>query len=143
MAEEQDWNAKIIEEFRANDGRVGGPFEGFPLLLLHTTGAKSGRERVNPLAYQVDGDRFMVFASKSGALTNPDWYYNVMANPDVTFEMGTKTRAARATVLTGAERDRIWRQQVLNAPTFGEYEKTAGGRVIPAFLPILIFSPDV
>jgi deazaflavin-dependent oxidoreductase (nitroreductase family) len=133
VAEEQDWNAKIIEEFRANEGRVGGPFEGFPLLLLHTTGAKSGQERVNPLAYQIDGDRFMVFASKAGAPTNPDWYYNVIANPDVTFEMGTQTRRARATVLTGEERDRIWKQQVLNAPTFGEYEKTAG-RVIPVVM---------
>jgi deazaflavin-dependent oxidoreductase (nitroreductase family) len=130
---EEDWNAKIIEEFRANEGRVGGPFEGFSLLLLHTTGAKSGLERVNPLAYQVDGDRYMVFASKGGAPTNPDWYYNVIANPNVTFEMGAKTRPARATVLTGEERDRIWKQQVLNAPNFGEYEKTSG-RTIPVVM---------
>jgi deazaflavin-dependent nitroreductase family protein len=130
MVEEKDWNRAIIEEFRANEGKVGGPFEGFPLLLLHTTGAKSGQARVNPLAYQVDGDRLMVFASKAGAPTNPDWFYNVIANPDVTVEVGTETTSARATVLTGEERDRIWRRQVESAPTFGEYEEKSG-RTIP------------
>ena len=130
MVEEKDWNRAIIEEFRANEGKVGGPFEGFPLLLLHTTGAKSGQARVNPLAYQVDGDRLMVFASKAGAPTNPDWFYNVIANPDVTVEVGTETTSARATVLTGEERDRIWRRQVESAPTFGEYEDKSG-RTIP------------
>ena len=134
MADETDWNGKIITEFRANEGKVGGPFAGLPLVLLHTTGAKSGRERVNPLAYQRDGDRIMVFASKGGAPTNPDWYYNVIANPDVTVEVGTDTIPARATVLTGSERDRVWQQQVKNAPQFGDYEKTTGGRVIPVVM---------
>jgi len=109
-------------------------------MLLHLwcqpylTGAKSGQERVNPLAYQVDGDRLMVFASKSGAPTNPDWYYNVIANPDVTVEKGNETMPARATVLTGEERDRVWKRQVENAPQFSEYEKTAGARVIPVVM---------
>src|SRR2546430_7310242 len=90
-----NWNAKIVEEFRANEGRVGGPFEGRPLLLLHTKGAKSGEERVNPLAYMPDGDRYAVFASKGGAPTNPDWYHNLMVNPDVKVEVGTETIEGR------------------------------------------------
>ena len=87
-----DWNQRIIDEFRANDGRVGGPFEGRTLLLLHHRGAKTGTERINPLAYQrLSGDSVAVFASKSGAPTNPDWYHNLLANPDVTVEIGTET----------------------------------------------------
>ncbi|MGO9973633.1 MAG: nitroreductase/quinone reductase family protein, partial [Solirubrobacteraceae bacterium] len=86
-----DFNAKIIEEFRANGGRVGGMFESMPLLLLHHTGAKSGKQRVNPLAYQRDGDRYVIFASKAGAPTNPDWYHNLKAHPEVAIEVGTET----------------------------------------------------
>ena len=100
-----DWNEKIIAEFRANEGRVGGNFEGAPLLLLHSTGARTGKERVNPMMYQAVGDSFAVFASKAGADTNPDWFHNLKANPDVTFG-GVPMRA---TVITdGAERRRLW-----------------------------------
>ena len=128
-----DFNARIIEEFRANDGVVGGMFEGMPLLLLHHTGAKSGQERINPLAYQRDGDRYVVFASKGGAPTNPDWLYNVRANPQVTIEVGTETIAAVASEAAGEERERLFRTQVENVPQFGEYEKQTD-RVIPVIV---------
>jgi len=94
----EDWNSKIISDFRANAGKVGPPFEGTPLLLLHTTGAKSGNERVNPVAYRADGDALVVFASKAGGPTNPDWYHNLRANPKVTVEVGTDTRELVARV---------------------------------------------
>ena len=96
MTDANNWNSKIIEEFRANDGVVGGQFEEIPLLLLHTTGARSGKERVNPLAFQDLGGPLAVFASKGGADTNPDWYHNVTAHPEVTAEIGTSTRSLRA-----------------------------------------------
>ena len=96
MAAETDFNSKIIAEFRANGGRVGGPFAGAPLLLLHTLGAKTGKERVNPVMYQAVGDDLAVFASKAGAPTNPDWYHNLLANPQVHAEIGTETVAATA-----------------------------------------------
>jgi deazaflavin-dependent oxidoreductase (nitroreductase family) len=132
-----DFNARIIEEFHANDGVVGGMFEGVPLLLLHHTGAKSGKTRVNPLAYQSDGGRYVVFASKGGAPTNPDWYHNLKANPDVTIEVKTDTMAAVASEAAGEERERLFRTQVENVPQFGEYEKQAG-RVIP----VIILTPS-
>src|SRR5215469_18297866 len=91
MPESNDWNAKIIAEFRANGGKVGGAFEGAPLLLLHTTGAKTGQERVNPVMYRQVGGNYAVFASKAGAPTHPDWYHNLVANPAVTAEIGTQT----------------------------------------------------
>ncbi len=118
-----DWNSRIIEEFRANGGKVGGPFEGGTLLLLTTTGAKSGQHRTTPLAYLADGDRLMIFASKAGAPTNPDWYYNLMAHPEATVEVGTETFNVTATVITGDERDRIYNEQVQRSPGFGDYEK--------------------
>src|SRR5437899_1657505 len=96
-----DWNTPTIQEFRANGGRVGGGFEGAPLLLLHTLGAKSRKLRVNPMMYQADGDRFAVFASKGGAPTNPDWYYNLLADPHVSVEVGTETFDAIARVAEG------------------------------------------
>jgi deazaflavin-dependent oxidoreductase (nitroreductase family) len=125
-----DWNARIIEEFRANGGEVAGAFAGAPLLLLHTTGARTGRERVNPMMYlDLDGRRF-VFASKAGADTNPDWYRNLVADPSVTVEAGTETYRATAVPLTGEERDRIYAEQARRYHGFAEYaEKTA--RVIP------------
>ena len=123
MSDAQDWNRKIIEEFRANDGRVGGPFQGMPLLLLHTKGARSGSERVNPVAYQRLGPRSVaVFASKAGAPSNPDWYYNLVANPETTVEIGDKTLAVRARVADEAERGSIWEKQKIDAPGFAEYE---------------------
>ena len=125
-----EWNAKIIEEFRANEGRVGGDFEGAPLLLLHTKGAKTGRPRVTPLMYLPDEGGYFVFASKGGAPTNPDWYHNLVADPEVTIEVGTDTVPARATVVASAERDEIYARQVERRPQFGEYERNTN-RTIP------------
>jgi deazaflavin-dependent oxidoreductase (nitroreductase family) len=131
-----DWNSGIIEEFRANEGRVGGTFEGFPLLLLHTTGRRSGAERVNPLAYMLDGDRWIVFASKGGHIAHPHWLHNVEANPDVTIEVGTETIPVKARVLReGPERDDLFSRQVARYPQFGGYEeKTKGHRTIPVIV---------
>ena len=129
-----DWNTGIIEEFRANEGRVGGNFEGAPLLLLHTTGAKSGQERVNPVMYRdLGGGPVAVFASKAGAPDNPDWFHNVKANPDVTAEIGTETRAFRARTATDAEREPIWTQQKADYPGFADYE-TKTTREIPVVI---------
>jgi deazaflavin-dependent oxidoreductase (nitroreductase family) len=125
-----DWNTAIIEEFRANEGRVGGRFKGRGLLLLHTVGRKSGVERVNPLAYHADGDRYVIIASKGGAPTNPDWYYNLLANPRVTVEVGTETFEVEAVELTGEERDLVWKKIVEAMPGFGEYQENTD-RIIP------------
>ena len=126
-----DFNRSIIEEFRSNHGKVGGPFEGAPMVLLTTTGAKSGATRVNPLAALPDGDdRLYVFASKGGAPTNPDWYYNVLAHPEVEVEFGDDRFAATATPVTGEERDRLYAEQVTRMPGFGDYERKTS-RVIP------------
>ncbi len=128
-----DWNAAIIEEFRANDGQVGGMFEGRTLLLLHHTGARTGTRRVTPLAYQDLADGYAVFASKAGADTNPDWYHNVVANPGTEVEVGAETIRVRARVASGAERDRIWTRQKRDYPQFAEYEAKTS-RVIPVVL---------
>ena len=128
-----DWNSKIIEEFRANAGKVGGQFEGAPLLLLHTTGARSGQERVNPVMYRADGDRLAVFASKAGLPTNPDWYHNLVAHPDVTAEVGTETHRFRARVADDDERERIWSAQKADYPGFADYE-TKTTRQIPVVI---------
>lgn len=128
-----DFNAKVIEEFHANGGHVGGPFEGMQLLLLHHTGAKSGKPRINPLVYQRDGERLVIFASKAGAPTNPDWYHNVSANPAVEIEVGTEKFAALASEAEGEERDRLFRTQVEQAPQFAEYEQKTE-RVIPVII---------
>lgn len=125
-----DWNASVIEEFRANAGKVGGPFEGAPLLLLSTTGAKSGRTRINPLMYLPDGDRFVVIASKGGAPTDPDWFFNVTANPEASIEVGTETIPVRAVVAEGAERDRLYDEQASRYPQFREYQDGTD-RLIP------------
>jgi deazaflavin-dependent oxidoreductase (nitroreductase family) len=128
-----DWNAHIIEEFRANEGRVGGNFEGAPLLLLHTVGARSGKERINPMMYQALDGAMAVFASKAGADTNPDWYYNVLAHPEVTAEVGAKTRSFRARVADEAERAPIWEKQKADYPGFAGYEASTD-RVIPVVI---------
>jgi deazaflavin-dependent oxidoreductase (nitroreductase family) len=125
-----DFNRGLIEEFRANDGKVGGDFAGSPLLLLTTTGAKSGKERVNPVVYTTDGDRTIVIASKGGAPTSPDWYYNLVAHPEVTVEVPGKTFTARARVAEGEERDRLYRAQADMMPNFDEYAANTD-RVIP------------
>ena len=130
MSDMQDWNRQIIEEFRGNQGRVGGQFEGAPLLILHTTGAKTGAERLHPMMYlDLDGHRY-VFASKAGADTNPDWYRNLVAHPDVGVEVGTETQPATAAPVTGAERDRIYAEQARRYPGFAEYQAKTS-RVIP------------
>ncbi|MGO9249790.1 MAG: nitroreductase family deazaflavin-dependent oxidoreductase [Solirubrobacteraceae bacterium] len=126
-----EFNAKIIDEFRANEGRIGGMFEGMPLLLLHHTGAKSGKSRVNPLAYQADDGRYVIFASKAGAPENPAWYHNLMAHPQTKIEVGTDTIDVVAGEATGEERERLFRTQAERVPQFAEYEQKAAGRVIP------------
>jgi len=128
-----DFNERIIEEFRANEGRVGGIFDGNTLLLLHHTGARSGRSRMNPLAYQSDNGRYVVFASKAGAPTNPDWYHNLKAHPEVTIEVGTDTIDVLASEATGEERERLYRTQAERLPQFAEYAKRTE-RVIPVVL---------
>lgn len=134
MPEATDWNSKIIEEFRATGGKVGGQFEGAPLLLLHTVGAKTGQERVNPVMYLPLGDgRVAVFASKAGAPTNPDWYHNLLANPHVRAEIGTETAGFTARVAEGGERERIWTEQKSAWPGFADYE-TKTARQIPVVI---------
>ena len=128
-----DWNEKIIDEFRANDGRVGGQFEGAPLLLLHSTGAKSGEERVHPMMYQQLDTGVAVFASKAGADTNPAWFHNVVAHPDVSAEIGTETHAFRAHVAEPTEREPIWARQKDAYPGFADYEAKTD-RVIPVVI---------
>jgi deazaflavin-dependent oxidoreductase (nitroreductase family) len=136
MPEVNDFNTSIIEEFRANEGRVGGPFEGAPLLLLHSTGAKSGAERINPMMYQAVGDNFAVFASKGGAPTNPDWYYNLVANPEASVEVGTETIEVTARVTDPDEREPIWEKQKANYPGFAEYEEKTDRQI-----PVVILEP--
>jgi deazaflavin-dependent oxidoreductase (nitroreductase family) len=133
MADSNDWNQGIIEEFRSNQGRVGGMFEGASMILVHHVGRKSGKEFVNPLAYLPgeDGEMYL-FASKAGAPTNPDWYYNLVAAARTAVEVGTETFDVTVSEVTGAERDRIYAKQVAVAPGFGDYaKKTEGVRVIP------------
>jgi deazaflavin-dependent oxidoreductase (nitroreductase family) len=122
-------NKKVIEEFRANAGKVGGYFEQMPLVLLHTTGAKSGSERINPLAYLRDDDRIFVFASYGGAPHHPDWYWNLKAHPDVTVEVGTESYQATATEITGEERDRLYAEQGGRLPQFAEYQQKTARRI--------------
>jgi len=121
VSNSNDWNKGIIAEFRANAGQVGGHFAGSPLLLLHTTGAKSGAERVNPVAYVRDGDRLVVVASKAGAPTNPDWYHNLVANPQISVEVGTGRFEGEATVAAEPERTRLYGEMVKVMPGFADY----------------------
>ena len=136
MSEPNDWNAKIISEFRANAGKLGGPFEGAPVLLLHTTGAKTGEERVHPMMYRRVGDNYAVFASKAGAPTNPDWYHNLVANPAVRAEIGTQTLDLFARVTGNAEREPIWAAQKADYPGFSEYEEKTTRQI-----PVVILEP--
>lgn len=136
MPEANDWNSKVIEEFRANHGKVGGGFAGAPLLLLHTTGAKSGRERVNPVMYRDLDGRYAVFASKGGAPTNPDWYHNLLANPSVQAEIGTDTLRLTARVASQAERAEIWPTWKSDYPGFAEYEAKTSRQI-----PVVILEP--
>jgi deazaflavin-dependent oxidoreductase (nitroreductase family) len=128
-----DWNARVVEEFRANAGRVGGPFEGRPLLLLHTTGARSGEARIAPLMYQQVGEAYAIFASKGGAKTNPDWYHNLLAHPAATIEVGSETIDVTARIVAGPERNPIWEKQKRDFPFFADYERKTR-RTIPVIL---------
>lgn len=128
-----DWNANIISEFRENDGAVGGVFEGKPLLLLHHSGARTGTDRVSPLGYQAVEGGYAVFASKGGADSNPDWYYNLMANPDTKIEVGSEVIPVTARELTGEERATVWEPWKEFWPQFADYE-AGTDRVIPVIL---------
>jgi deazaflavin-dependent oxidoreductase (nitroreductase family) len=133
VATQNDRNQAIIDEFRANDGKVGGPFAGRTLLLLHTVGAKSGQPRVNPVAYIRDGDRLVIIASKGGAPTNPAWYYNLVAHPLVTVEVGTEQFQVRATIAAEPERTRLYGAMVAVMPGFAEYQRKTA-RAIPVIV---------
>ena len=128
--EMNDWNRQIIEEFRANTGKVGGRFEGAPMILVHHIGARTGTERVNPMVYFPDGDRLLVVASKGGAPTNPDWYHNLKAHPRTEVEVGTERFPVDVTEVTGDERTEVWERIVTANPGFGEYQRNTE-RTIP------------
>lgn len=130
MSDHNDWNQKIIQEFRDNAGQVGGPFAGAPMLILHTKGRKSGETRVNPMMCLVEDGRVFVFASKAGAPTHPDWFHNLVATPKVRVELGTDVFDAHARPLEGAERDRVYAAQAERYPQFAEYQEKTD-RVIP------------
>jgi deazaflavin-dependent oxidoreductase (nitroreductase family) len=131
----EDFNARTIAEFRANHGRVGGYFEGAPVLLLHSVGARSGEPRVNPVMYLGDGDRYVVFATKGGSDTNPAWYHNLVANPDVQIEVGDDTLDVHAVQAQGAERDELYARHAARYPAFAEYERKTARRI-----PVMILS---
>ena len=128
-----DFNNDVINEFRGNDGKVGGGFAGINMVLVHHTGARSGTERVAPLVYRSEGDGWVIFASKGGAPDNPDWYHNLKANPDTTIEVGSETVEVTATEVTGADRERIWEAHKVESPQFAEYEANTD-RIIPVIL---------
>ena len=133
MSQLDDWNQQITDEFRANGGRVGGQFAGAPMLLLHHIGRKSGTERVNPMMYRPVGDAWAVFASAAGADKHPDWYLNLVEQPDVSIEVGTDTVGVHARALGRDERDPIWEAQKQDYPGFADYERKTD-RVIPVVL---------
>ena len=133
MNDVNEWNRAVIEEFRTNEGRVGGMFDNKPLLLLHHTGARTGIRRVSPLMYQEAEDGFAVFASKGGADSNPDWFHNLAANPRTEVEVGAETVAVSAREAQGEERKRIWERQKQDYPMFAEYEAKTS-RVIPVIV---------
>lgn len=133
MPTANDFNEKVIDEFRANGGKVGGAFEGSSLLLLQTTGAKTGRSRVKPLVYRRDGDRLVVFGTKGGSPTHPEWFYNVRANPRVTVEVGSDQFEADARVALPDERDRLWRLQTQDVLVFADYQNKTD-RTIPVVI---------
>jgi deazaflavin-dependent oxidoreductase (nitroreductase family) len=128
-----EYNRGLVEEFRANGGRVGGQFEGAPLLLLTTTGAKSGLERVSPVMYMALDGSYAVFATFAGMPMNPAWYHNLLANPQASIEVGEQTIAVRARFAEGEEREEIWTAQKLAAPGMAEYELKTD-RVMPVVI---------
>jgi deazaflavin-dependent oxidoreductase (nitroreductase family) len=126
----KDYNRQVIDEFRANEGKVGGPWQGLPMVLLTTTGAKTGRQHTTPLVCLKDGERVVVFASKGGSPTHPEWFLNLRANPEATVEVGPEKFTARAVITSGEERDKLFEKQVSLIPTFGEYQQRTS-RTIP------------
>jgi deazaflavin-dependent oxidoreductase (nitroreductase family) len=130
----KEFNRQLIEEFRTNGGKVTGQFAGRPLLLLTSTGAKSGHAYTTPLVYTKDGNRLVIIASKGGAPTNPDWYHNLVAHPMATIELPGERFQAKAVVTTGAERDRLFNQQAEEMPNFAEYQKKNTKRRIPVIV---------
>jgi len=128
-----DWNKAVIEEFRANEGKVGGNFANMSLLLLHTTGARSGQPRLNPVAYMGDGDKLVIFASKAGAPENPGWYHNLVANPQVSVEVGREKFEARATVAVEPERTELYEIMATKFPGFAGYQRKTT-RTIPVVI---------
>lgn len=133
MNRPNNWNENTIKEFRASGGKVGGPFAGKTLLILHTIGAKSGKPHINPVAYITDGDRIVIIASKGGAPVHPDWYYNLVAHPKVILEVGTEQFAARASIASEPERTRLYDKMVEMMPGFDDYRKRTT-RVIPVVI---------
>lgn len=131
-----DFNAKIIDEFRANEGRVGGMFESMPLLLLHHTGARSGASRINPVAYLEDDGRYVIIASKGGAPSHPAWYHNLKANPQASIEVGTRTIDVTAGEAEGEERERLYRAQAQRFPQFADYEQKTNRTI-----PVIVLTP--
>ncbi len=136
MADTDDFNARIIADFRATQGHPGGQFAGTPILLLHTTGARTGAPRINPLVYAEDGDRYLVFASNAGAPRDPAWYHNLKAHPEVKIEIDTRVLDVRVDEVTGAERDAVYARHAANYPAFAEYEANAGRKI-----PVIALSP--
>jgi deazaflavin-dependent oxidoreductase (nitroreductase family) len=137
VSDVEDFNRAIIDEFRANDGKVGGPFEGAPVLLLTATGAKSGERRTTPVMYLPDGERMVIFASKGGAPTNPGWYHNLRANPSATVEVGSDTVEVQAVVTEGDERERLFRKQAELYPQFADYEQKTTRQI-----PVVALQPN-
>jgi deazaflavin-dependent oxidoreductase (nitroreductase family) len=131
-----EFNAHVIEEFRANEGRVGGTFEGMPLLLLHHTGARTGQSRINPVAYLGDGERYVLIASKGGAPTHPAWYHNLKTHPQTKIEVGPDTIDVVASEATGDERERLFRTQAERFPQFAEYEQQTARTI-----PVIVLAP--
>jgi deazaflavin-dependent oxidoreductase (nitroreductase family) len=131
-----DWNTQIIEEFRANGGKVGGQFEGGNLMLIHHKGARTGTERVNPVAYLPDGERMVIVASAGGAPKNPDWYHNLKANPHTTAEVGTQTVPVEVAEILGDDYEDTWKRLAAVMPGFAEYQAKTTRRI-----PLLAVTP--
>jgi deazaflavin-dependent oxidoreductase (nitroreductase family) len=131
-----DFNAQVINEFRENGGKVGGIFDGMPMILVHNVGAKSGTARITPLVYLPDGDRYVVFASKGGAPENPGWYHNLKATPETTVEVGDETIQVVVKEATGEERDKLYATQAAAQPQFAEYEAKTDRKI-----PVVVLTP--
>ncbi len=132
-----DFNEQVITEFRENAGKVGGMFEGMPLLLLHHVGAKSGAQRIAPLVYLPDSDRYVIFASKGGAPENPAWFHNLKAHPETSIEVGSDTLTVHASEATGEERARLYAAQAAAQPQFADYQSKTTRQI-----PVVVLTPE-